>query len=153
MMLSVIIPTFNSASELQGLLTALVPAAVDGLVREVICADGGSTDPTAAICEDSGVEMVAGGLVAAARTAKGEWVLVLPADIVLRRDWAEALKAHLTRGKRPALLQGLREPGLAARFKAVPTGLLVEKAKLVARTETRDVGVMVRAFGGGAARL
>lgn len=152
-MLSVIIPTLDSAAELQGLLAALVPAAVDGLVREVICADAGSTDPTAAICEDSGVELVAGGLVAAARTAKGEWALVLPVDIRLPRDWTETLKAHLTRGKRPALLPGVREPGFAARFKAVPTGLLAETAKLTARPETRDVGALVRALGGGSVKL
>lgn len=152
-MLSVIIPTLDSAAELQGLLTALVPAAVDGLVREVICADAGSTDPTAEICEDAGVQLLTGGLIAAARVAKGEWVLVLPAEIQLRRDWAEALKVHLTRGKRPAVLRGAREPGLAARFRRVPAGLLAETGKLMARSETRDVAALVRALGAGAARL
>jgi molybdopterin-guanine dinucleotide biosynthesis protein A len=126
---------------------------VDGLVREVICADAGSTDPTAEICEDSGVELVTGGLIAAARTAKGEWALVLPIDIHLPRDWIEALKAHLVRGKRPAVLPGVREPGLAARFKAVPTGVLTETAKLAARAETRDVAAVVRALGVGAVKL
>lgn len=152
-MLSVIIPTCDSAAELQVLLTALVPAAVDGLVREVICADAGSTDPTAEICEDAGVQLLTGGLVAAARVAKGEWVLVLPPEIQLRRDWAEALKAHLARGKRPAVLRGMRASGLAARFRTVPAGLLVEASKLVGRSETRDVAVLVRALGAGAVRL
>ena len=152
-MLSVIIPTCDSAAELQGLLAALVPAAVDGLVREVICADAASTDPTAEICEDAGAKLLTGGLVAAARAAKGEWVLVLPAEIQLQRDWAEALKTHLTRGKRPAVLRGVREPGLAARFRRVPAGLLAEAAKLTVRAETRDVAVLVRALGAGAVRL
>ena len=53
-MLSVIIPTFNSEREMQVLLPVLVPAAVDGLVREVIAADAGSTDATGLICEDAG---------------------------------------------------------------------------------------------------
>jgi glycosyltransferase involved in cell wall biosynthesis len=152
-MLSVIIPTCDSAAALQGLLAVLVPAAVDGLVREVICADAGSTDPTAEICEDAGAQLLTGGLVAAARVAKGEWVLVLPPEIQLQRDWVEALKAHLTRGKRPAVLRGVREPGFAARFRSVPTGLLAETVKLTGRAETRDVAVMVRALAAGAVRL
>jgi cellulose synthase/poly-beta-1,6-N-acetylglucosamine synthase-like glycosyltransferase len=152
-MLSVIIPTRDSAADLQGLLAALVPAAMDGLVREVICADAGSVDPTAEICEDSGARLLAGGLVAAAQAAKSDWVLILPPGIQLRRDWAEALKAHLIRGKRPAVLPGAREPGLAARFRAVPTGLLAETARVAAQSETRDVADLVRALGGGAARL
>ena len=119
-MLSVIIPTHDSAADLQALLAALVPAAVDGLVREVICADAGSTDPTPEICEDAGARLVQGGLVAAAGVAKGEWVLVLPADLRLPEDWAQRMGAHLARGKRPAVVRGVREPGLAARFRAVP---------------------------------
>jgi glycosyltransferase involved in cell wall biosynthesis len=152
-MLSVIIPTLDSAPDLQGLLAALVPAAMDGLVREVICADAGSSDPTLEICEDTGAQVVSGGLVAAAGAAKSDWVLLLPPEIRLRRDWAEAMKAHLVRGKRPAVVNGSREPGLFARFATVPAGLLVETSKIVDRTETRDVAVLVRALGAGAVRL
>ena len=152
-MLSVIIPTLDSAADLQGLLAALVPAAMDGLVREVICADAGSTDQTLEICEDTGAQVVAGGLVAAARAAKAEWVLVLPVEVQLPGGWAEAMKAHLMRGKRPAVVRGVREPGLAARFAAVPAGLLAEASKVVGQAETRDVKVLVRVLGEGAVRL
>lgn len=152
-MLSVIIPTLDSAADLQGLLAALVPAAVDGLVREVICADAGSIDPTLEICEDAGARVVAGGLVAAAGVAKGAWVLVLPANLRLPEDWAQRMGSHLGRGPRAAVLQGVREPGLAARFRAVPAGLLVEAARIVGRAETRDVAALTRALGGGAVRL
>jgi glycosyltransferase involved in cell wall biosynthesis len=152
-MLSVIIPTHDSAADLQVLLAALVPAAMDGLVREVICADAGSADPTLEICEDTGARVISGGLVAAAMAAKGEWVLLLPADIRLPGDWAEAMKAHLIRGKRPAIVRGAREPGLLGRFVTVPAGLLVEVAKVAGRPETRDVSALVRALGGGAAKV
>ena len=35
-------------------LAALVPAAVDGIVREVVLADGGSSDKTILIADDAG---------------------------------------------------------------------------------------------------
>ncbi|MEZ5917510.1 MAG: glycosyltransferase [Parvularculaceae bacterium] len=48
--ISVVIPTLNAGRGLAEALAALVPAALDGLVREVIVADGGgSTDETLAI--------------------------------------------------------------------------------------------------------
>ena len=50
-MISVIIPTLNAESGLAAALSALVPAMVDGLVREVIVVDGGSTDRTLAIAD------------------------------------------------------------------------------------------------------
>ena len=152
-MLSVIIPTLDSAADLQGLLAALVPAAMDGLVREVICADGGSTDPTLDICEDTGARVVAGGLVAAAQAAKSDWLLLLPVEIRLPADWAETMKAHLIRGKRPAVVRGAREPGFAARFTSGPAGLLAEASKVVGLAETRDVRVLIRTLGAGTVRL
>lgn len=152
-MLSVLIPTHDSAADLQALLPALVPAAVDGLIREVLVADAGSTDPTLEICEDAGVRVVSGGLAAAAGAAKGEWLLVLPAAMRLPGDWAERLGAFLARGKRPALLPGLRAPGFAGRLRPVEAGLVIERARLSGGRETRDVRLIVRNLGRGAVRL
>ena len=83
-MLSVIIPTFNSSTHLQELLPVLVPAAVDGLVREVMAADEGSTDPTLMICDDAGVEVVTDGIAQAMKRARQDWILLLPPDIRLK---------------------------------------------------------------------
>ena len=55
-MISVVIPTLNAAATLQRALSPLVPAAVDGLVREVVVADGGSTDETLELAEDAGAQ-------------------------------------------------------------------------------------------------
>jgi len=78
-MISVIIPTFNAEAGLAQTLAALVPAALDGLVREVIVVDGGSRDRTAAIADDAGATVVlrSGGrgcqLAAGAAEARFPW--------------------------------------------------------------------------------
>jgi cellulose synthase/poly-beta-1,6-N-acetylglucosamine synthase-like glycosyltransferase len=104
--ISVIIPTSNSIRDLEPLLASLVAGAVDGIVREVLLADAGSTDDTAALCEDAGAEMVAGDLAMAAQAAKSEVILVTPPDFRLPHDWVQKLGAHMSRGGGDALLQG-----------------------------------------------
>ncbi|MBN9260652.1 MAG: glycosyltransferase, partial [Hyphomicrobium sp.] len=60
-MISVVIPTLNAEGGLAACLTAIVPAAVEGMVREVIVVDGGSSDRTLKIIEQSGAELVRSG--------------------------------------------------------------------------------------------
>lgn len=103
-MISAVISTLNSARDLHGLLSALVPAAADGLVRQVLVVDGGSTDGTLDICEDAGADVLDGSIAQAVQSARGEWVLVLPVDLRLRRGWDAAVAAHLERGGGAALL-------------------------------------------------
>ena len=57
-MISVIIPTLNAEATLPVTLAALVPAAVGGLVREVIVVDGGSSDRTADVTDHAGASLV-----------------------------------------------------------------------------------------------
>ena len=59
-MISVVIPTHDDEAVLGRTLGPLVAAAVSGLVREVILADGGSVDATLDIGEDAGCRVVAG---------------------------------------------------------------------------------------------
>lgn len=96
-MLSVVIPTLNAERGLVRALTSLVEPAMRGLVRDVIIADGGSTDLTLEIAEDAGCEIVRAGatrgglLDAGARAAKGPWLLFLHAQTALEPGWdAEA---------------------------------------------------------------
>jgi glycosyltransferase involved in cell wall biosynthesis len=152
-MISVIVPTLNSAAGLQTLLPPLVPAAIDGLVREVIAADGGSTDATLEICEDAGVKVVVGGVLAASAAARGDWVMILPEDLMLRPGWEERLRAHLARGGGTARVVGDREPGLLGRLKSPALGLLVDRGKLAGRAETREVAGLARTLGRGAPRI
>ena len=92
-MISAVIPTLNAERHIGRTLAALIPAAVDGLVREVIIADGGSTDATLSIADHAGAEIVLGPkgrgsqLKAGAARARFPWLLFLHADTVLEHGW------------------------------------------------------------------
>ena len=116
-MISVIIPTLNAEATLASTLSALVGPMVDGLVREVIIVDAGSSDRTAAIADDSGARLVArsGGrgyqLLAGAHRARFPWLLFLHADTVLEPGWereAVAFMEAVDRGKRPPAAAAFR---------------------------------------------
>jgi len=93
-MISVVVPTLNAEHGLVRALSSLLEAAMRGLVRDVVVADGGSNDLTLAIAEDAGCTIVRaersarGGLMdAGARAAKGPWLLFLHADTALEPGW------------------------------------------------------------------
>jgi rSAM/selenodomain-associated transferase 2 len=92
-MISVVIPTLNAERPLPSTLAALVPAAVNGIVREVIVVDGGSTDRTHAVADLSGAEFVTAErgrgvqLSHGAARARFGWLLFLHADTVLEEGW------------------------------------------------------------------
>jgi rSAM/selenodomain-associated transferase 2 len=95
-MISVVIPTRDAEQTLAPALAALIPAAVDGFVREVIVVDGGSSDRTLTIAENAGVEIVqtAAGrghqLRLGAKRARFPWLLFLHADTELAAGWEQA---------------------------------------------------------------
>jgi len=103
-MITVVIATHDSAPSLGPCLASLVPAAVDGLVREVVITDAGSEDATLAIAEDCGARIVAtpgnAGIRLAAGCAdpRGDWLLVLEPDAVLPEGWRTAVETHLAGG-------------------------------------------------------
>ena len=102
-MISVVIPTLNAEATLGRTLSALVPAAVDGLVREVIIVDGGSSDRTKDIIDDSGADLVSeragrgGQLAAGAARARFPWLLFLHADTVLESGWEGEASSFMER--------------------------------------------------------
>lgn len=114
-MISVVIPTLNADDGLAACLTALVPAAVEGLVREVIVVDGGSGDRTLKIVEQSGAELVRSApgrgeqLAAGAARARGPWLLFLHADTVLEPGWEREVATLIER-----IDSGRRKPTAAA---------------------------------------
>lgn len=116
-MITVVIPTLNAEEGLPATLTSLVPAAISGLVREVIIVDGGSTDRTLQIADDAGATVVqaTGGrgaqLKAGAERARFPWLLFLHADTVLDGDWereADGFMERVDKGIRPATAAAFR---------------------------------------------
>lgn len=99
--ISVVIPSLNAAETLPATLAALAPAAVEGLVREVILVDGGSEDATRAIAEAAGARVIltapgrGGQLAEGAAKASGDWLLFLHADTVLDSGWAAEAAAFM----------------------------------------------------------
>ncbi|MFM9942926.1 MAG: TIGR04283 family arsenosugar biosynthesis glycosyltransferase [Hyphomicrobiaceae bacterium] len=109
-MISVIVPTLNAEAGLAASLTSLVTATVEGLVREVIVVDGGSSDRTLDIAEQAGATILrapAGRgrqLATGADAARFPWLLFLHGDTVLEPGWERDVAAFMERvdtGHRP----------------------------------------------------
>jgi hypothetical protein len=152
-MLSVIIPARNAVRDLQVLMVELVPAAVGGLVGQVLVADPEATDETPALCEDAGAVLVRGGLAAAALQARDERLLILPPQIRLHRDWIRTLSDHVGRSNQPAVIRGDPEPGGFAIFATRRLGLVAAKADVVPMGEAAGLDVLRRRLGRRAVRL
>ncbi|MEI9989636.1 MAG: glycosyltransferase [Rhizomicrobium sp.] len=92
-MISVVIPTLNSQAALPRCFDSLIGATVRGLVKEVVVADGGSTDETLAIADGTGCHVARGRksrasrLIAGAATARGDWLLFLLPETALEAGW------------------------------------------------------------------
>lgn len=95
-MLSVLIEGGEDAAALAASLAALVPGAVDGLVREVIVIDLGMGDEARAVVDHAGCRV--GGrskLRELIGSAKGDWLLCLEAGARLAPGWIEVAARHL----------------------------------------------------------
>lgn len=163
-MISVVIPTLNAAKTLPLTLAALAPAAMDGLVRELIIVDGGSSDDTATIADEAGArfEQAAPGrggqLRYACDLAKGPWLLILHADTRLSIDWEAEATRHMRQNPDQAayfrfqldddrFIARVWEAGVAARCAmfGLPygdQGLLIRKAVYEAAGGYWDLALM-----------
>lgn len=105
-MISVIVPTFNDELTLAQSLAALVPAAVEGVVSEVLIADGGSTDATFRIADEMGARILKGGSTIGERLRKGaaeaklDWYLFVRPETTLSRGWAIEVADFIDRAER-----------------------------------------------------
>jgi rSAM/selenodomain-associated transferase 2 len=95
-LLSVVIPTLNAAETLPDMLAELGRSA---LIREVVVADGGSSDVTVSGARSAGARVVAAPpgrgsqLAAGAAAASSDWLLFLHADCRLESGWENAVVA------------------------------------------------------------
>lgn len=146
-MLSVVIPTLNAEKSLAATLAALVPGVVEGLVREVIISDGGSTDATLAIAEEAGCTVVSGPagrggqLARGAAAARSNWLMFLHADTALETDWQREMAGFLARHG----MAGDPEPPAAVfRYRLDDQGF---KPRLLERIVALRVGLFALPYG------
>jgi rSAM/selenodomain-associated transferase 2 len=140
-MISVVIPALNAEATLTQTLASLVPAAIEGLVRQVVVVDGGSSDRTVEIADNAGADVVHGSggrgpqLAAGAEQARFPWLLFLHADTVLEPGWereVSLLMGRVDSGGHPATAAAFRfalddrglRPRLLERLVALRSGIL-----------------------------
>jgi glycosyltransferase involved in cell wall biosynthesis len=138
-MLSVLIETRNDEEALALTLGSLIGGAIEGVVREVIVCDRGSTDHTGKVAEHAGCSYVAtGGIAAGIRQAKGEWLLLIEPGARLVDGWMEGVLAHTARQSTPARFSRSRigrAPFLSRVFsgnRALADGLVIAKGQATA---------------------
>jgi hypothetical protein len=130
-MISVVLIASEDITGLAAQMAMLVPAAVDGLVKEVILVGDGEPGIDA-LAEDSGARLVttpgdtATRLSAAAAVAKGDWILTLRSAPALREGWREPVEKHLAGGAGPPAV--LMVPGgLLSQLSPRLHGILVRR--------------------------
>lgn len=107
-MLSVIIPTQDSERALVSTLAALVPAAMEGFIAEVVIADAGSSDETAVVADVAGCKFRAlegplgRRLKTAAASARAPWLMFLRPGTVLDAPWVSEARRFIERTSAPA---------------------------------------------------
>ncbi|MBZ9797493.1 glycosyltransferase [Mesorhizobium sp. ES1-4] len=133
-MLSVLIETRNDEEGLARTLATLIGGAVEGVVREVVVCDAGSSDQTHRVAEHAGCQYLgSGGIAAGIKQAKGDWLLLLEPGARLAEGWIEAVVAHTARqtmAARFSRARGNRMPFLARVFsgnRALADGLVISK--------------------------
>jgi hypothetical protein len=100
-MLSVVIPVAHPEPALVDTLAALVPAAADGLLRDVLLAGAADSDFLQRVADAAGCGLlaIAGDRAAAVATGawqvKGPWVLVLEPGLVPGGDWMAETEAFI----------------------------------------------------------
>jgi glycosyltransferase involved in cell wall biosynthesis len=103
-MLSVIIATHDCERALVRTLAALVPGAAAGLVSEVLVADAGSHDQTAAVADHAGCNVLnepgplGRRLKAAADVARAPWLLFLRPGAILEPSWTTEVRLLVEQG-------------------------------------------------------
>ena len=145
-MLSVVIATRDGDEErLAHTLASLVPAAVEGALREVVVSAPEGAPGVQQVAEHAGCRLAA-SLSDAVRAAKGEWLLLLEPGARLREGWTESVLAHASEKSGPARFtaeaSGWRHWAghLARRRRRLARGLLIRRAEATEAVKAEGSG-------------
>ncbi len=153
--LSVIVRAQDAEQALPGCAAALFEGVQVGLLKELIVVDGGSTDATCRIAEEIGAEVIvadgdaAAQLAAGAAVARGEWLLLLVADVQLASGWTQAVATQIASGRAGAFRLVSRRRGPGARLGAAAGNL---RLRLLGRPGPDHVLLRPALAGEGAAQ-
>lgn len=106
-MLSVVIPTHDTEEGLLRTLASLVPAAAEGVIREVVVVDAGSVDGTEKVAEAAGCTILkhagpwgeAIGL-GISTVRRGSWIMVMQPNVLLEGEWFREVCVFVDRCER-----------------------------------------------------
>jgi glycosyltransferase involved in cell wall biosynthesis len=141
-MFSVVIATHDSERALVATLAALIPGATAGVIREVIVADAGSRDDTAGIADVAGCRFVVSSqplgarLAAAARSARGAWLMFLAPGLVPEPAWIDETIRFVEGAERSGAAR-------AAVFAARGGGLLASLRRAVGALPKSTQGLLI----------
>ncbi|WP_026381513.1 glycosyltransferase family protein [Afifella pfennigii] len=141
-MLSAVIAQPEEAQHLARSLAALVPAAIEGMVREALVVGDRPSAEMQAVAEEAGAEFIAcARMEAALKTARGDWLLLMEGGARPVEGWIGEVREFLALSEGGAARftpAGSRLQRLSAMFdrpRALRRGLLIrrEEAVLAAR--------------------
>jgi hypothetical protein len=143
-LISVLITANDDPNALTRLLTGLVPAAAEGLVKSVAVI--GAIGAAEAVADDAGADLYAASAFAEAfARSKGPWVAGFPLGVNFAPDWMELLIAHLAKDAATPARLVCRPGGLI--FAAKPEGWLVPKRLASAVVVEQDLQRLARLGG------
>jgi glycosyltransferase involved in cell wall biosynthesis len=138
-MISVLIECRNAEEPLATTLAALVPGAVDGLVREVAVLDRGSTDGSREVADGAGCRIIEdAGLREAIGSLRSDWLFLLEPGARPLAGWIERVREHIVSSQTPARLTPARDhrPSFFARLRRLDPplryGLILPKRQAAA---------------------
>ena len=108
-MLTIIMECRNNEAELAQTLSALVPGAVEGIVRDVIVLDHGSGDGSSQVADAAGCRFLADwDMPDVLHSARGDWLLLLEPGARPMTGWVDAIVDHVAVDPGPARFLGAR---------------------------------------------
>lgn len=133
-MLTIIIECRDNEAELAQTLSALVPGAVEGIVRDVVVLDHGSRDGSSRVADAAGCRFLSDwDMKDVVRSARGDWLLLLEPGARPMTGWVDAIVDHVSTSSAPARFSGSRNhrrsflSRFSWRIPALEQGYLISK--------------------------